>query len=252
MTIKPGTIPTYLLALCMLTALSGNSYAKLNPRQESLKGVQAVTIAISYSKEGKEAGLVEEDAAGAIEKQLEQAGLEVMPRNLWSEVPGHCQLRAIVHAYKASSLDAFIYNVRLYFVQTATLDRNSKITIDATTWELTWLAHGSKERLVKAIPENLEIMVDVFIKDYHAANPEPGEPIAADSDESRTPPTEPAEASKVSDVAAVKFVASKSSDVFHKPDCRWVKNISAANLVTYSSRDEAIKDGKRPCKWCKP
>ncbi|OHB62068.1 MAG: hypothetical protein A2167_03565 [Planctomycetes bacterium RBG_13_46_10] len=47
-------------------------------------------------------------------------------------------------------------------------------------------------------------------------------------------------------------VASKNSGIFHKPDCRWAKNISPSNLVNYGNRDEAIKDGKKPCGTCKP
>lgn len=53
-------------------------------------------------------------------------------------------------------------------------------------------------------------------------------------------------------VAGYGYVASKNSKVFHKPDCRWAKRIKPENLVGYSSRDEAIKAGKRPCKQCKP
>jgi len=49
-----------------------------------------------------------------------------------------------------------------------------------------------------------------------------------------------------------KYIASKSSNIFHKPDCRWAMNISEGNLVTYTSKDEAIKAGKRPCKTCNP
>jgi 2-keto-myo-inositol isomerase len=53
-------------------------------------------------------------------------------------------------------------------------------------------------------------------------------------------------------VAGYEYVASKNSKVFHKPECRWAKRIKLENLVGYSSRDEAIKAGKRPCKQCKP
>jgi 2-keto-myo-inositol isomerase len=53
-------------------------------------------------------------------------------------------------------------------------------------------------------------------------------------------------------VAEYKFVASRSSRVFHKSDCRWAKRIKPDNLVVYNSKDEAIKAGKRPCKVCNP
>jgi hypothetical protein len=55
-----------------------------------------------------------------------------------------------------------------------------------------------------------------------------------------------------SSAASYPFVASKSGKAFHRPDCRWAQNISADNLVTYQSRDEAVQSGKRPCKLCKP
>lgn len=48
------------------------------------------------------------------------------------------------------------------------------------------------------------------------------------------------------------FVASKSSDVFHRADCRWAQNISPDKLVRYKNREEAVQSGKRPCKSCKP
>lgn len=56
----------------------------------------------------------------------------------------------------------------------------------------------------------------------------------------------------MSSAAPYLFVASKSGKAFHRPDCRWAQNISADNLVTYPSRDEAVQSGKRPCKSCKP
>jgi methylphosphotriester-DNA--protein-cysteine methyltransferase len=48
------------------------------------------------------------------------------------------------------------------------------------------------------------------------------------------------------------FVASKNSRVFHKPECSSAKRILEENLVVYSSREEAINSGKRPCKRCNP
>ncbi len=48
------------------------------------------------------------------------------------------------------------------------------------------------------------------------------------------------------------FVASRSSSVFHRSDCRWAQNIADNNLVGYRTREEALQAGKRPCKTCKP
>ncbi|MHB1035021.1 MAG: phospholipase D family nuclease [Pirellulales bacterium] len=48
------------------------------------------------------------------------------------------------------------------------------------------------------------------------------------------------------------YVASKNSAVFHKPDCKSAAKISAKNLVRYVSREEAVQEGKKPCRECNP
>lgn len=49
-----------------------------------------------------------------------------------------------------------------------------------------------------------------------------------------------------------KYVASKKSKIFHRPDCGYVKRILLKNLIGFNSREEAIGSGRRPCKRCKP
>ena len=48
------------------------------------------------------------------------------------------------------------------------------------------------------------------------------------------------------------YVASKSSKVFHRPDCKAAERISVSNLVRFATREAAIQAGKRPCTECKP
>lgn len=76
--------------------------------------------------------------------------------------------------------------------------------------------------------------VEAFIHAYLAANPK-GVKLSAKSA-----------------AAEYKYIASKNSKVFHKPDCSSAKKIKLENLVTYNSRGEITKAGKRPCKICKP
>jgi hypothetical protein len=252
MRIRPDTARTAFVAVCLLAILAPNSYAKLDSRQESLRGVQAITVEISCSKDAIDAGLTEEEGK-TVEKRIEQAGIKVMPKQLWDKVPGRCQLKVTIHVYKPSDFETFIYNLRLYFVQTVALERSPQTTVDATTWELTWLAHGPKNKLAETVRENLEAMVDSFIKDCRAANPQPGEQSAgAAGGDTGAPANVPSVPNGNSETTEQKYVASTSSSVFHKPDCRWAQNIAPTNLVTYKSKDEAIKDGKKPCKSCKP
>ena len=49
-----------------------------------------------------------------------------------------------------------------------------------------------------------------------------------------------------------ELCASANGKTFHRASCEWAKKISAANLVKYKTRDEAIAAGRKPCSLCKP
>lgn len=49
-----------------------------------------------------------------------------------------------------------------------------------------------------------------------------------------------------------KYVGSKNSNRFHRPDCKWAKRIKPANRVWFDTRQQALKAGYVPCKVCKP
>jgi phosphatidylserine/phosphatidylglycerophosphate/cardiolipin synthase-like enzyme len=52
--------------------------------------------------------------------------------------------------------------------------------------------------------------------------------------------------------SAGQFVASRNSEVFHRPNCKSVEKISPKNLVKYATREEAIRAGRKPCDECRP
>lgn len=49
-----------------------------------------------------------------------------------------------------------------------------------------------------------------------------------------------------------KYVGSKNSNRFHRPDCKWAKRIKPDNRVWFDTREKALKAGYSPCKVCKP
>jgi len=49
-----------------------------------------------------------------------------------------------------------------------------------------------------------------------------------------------------------RFIASKSSKVYHRSSCSHAKRMNAAKAVRFSTRETAEKTGRRPCKICKP
>jgi methylphosphotriester-DNA--protein-cysteine methyltransferase len=51
---------------------------------------------------------------------------------------------------------------------------------------------------------------------------------------------------------AVKFVGSSKSNVYHLLSCRSAQRINSDNLLTFDSREDAVKAGYRACLVCKP
>jgi Metal binding domain of Ada len=53
-------------------------------------------------------------------------------------------------------------------------------------------------------------------------------------------------------VAQAAYVASRDRDSFHRASCGSGRRIKEQNKVGYASRADAVADGHRPCKVCKP
>lgn len=241
------------LAMLVLAGASGSSFAKLSPQQASLSGVGAMTVHTSCSQDAAEIGFNEEDIRKDIQRQLENAGIEVRPPQMWGTLPGRCRLRVAIKVYKPAHHEILVYNLKMDFLQTVTLERNPQTRIDAATWERMWFAHGSENRLAQAIPQNLRVLTASFIKDYRQANPRSDKTSdVKGSDNPSTALRQHPKSNPGSVTSNYELTGSKSSDVFHKSDCRSVSSISSENLVSYKTREEAILAGKRPCKWCNP
>ncbi len=53
-------------------------------------------------------------------------------------------------------------------------------------------------------------------------------------------------------VFAAEFWASKNSNKYHYPSCKWAQKIKPGNLVKFSTPEQAAKAGYVPCKVCRP
>lgn len=52
--------------------------------------------------------------------------------------------------------------------------------------------------------------------------------------------------------ATQEFVGSKTSNKYHYPTCKWVKEIKPHKLIEFYSPETATKAGYIPCPACKP
>jgi phosphatidylserine/phosphatidylglycerophosphate/cardiolipin synthase-like enzyme len=100
--------------------------------------------------------------------------------------------------------------------------------------------------------ENLLVIRSPELAQQYAANWKAHlahcEPYVGKGQEAASPPSARASPAK----SAAQFVASRNSEVFHRPSCKSVEKISPKNLVRYASREEAIRAGKKPCDECRP
>jgi hypothetical protein len=178
--------------------------------------------------------------------------------NLKIRKPGFPELRFDTGILPLVDANQFIIRVQVSLSKKLPLSRDSSSYVMADVWK-----HEPVVRLVSSaeLPEALIATVleqtRAFIVAQSVAKQSDvnrfGPEFAESSVEFYTKPIEPQDTNAAKEqVNEYKFVASKNSEVFHKPDCVFAEKIAKHNLVEYKTREEAIKSGKRPCKRCKP
>lgn len=80
------------------------------------------------------------------------------------------------------------------------------------------------------------------------------EPVTTPNAEPTLEQTKPPETPKPTPTPApsYKLVASRESDKYHKPNCRWVENINPENVIYFDTAEKAIAAGYKACGTCKP
>jgi flagellar biosynthesis protein FlhF len=74
-------------------------------------------------------------------------------------------------------------------------------------------------------------------------------PAAGDANRNRGYPGAAADADRPE---AMVYLANKSSDIFHRPGCKWIRLINQANIVEFHSFAEAVNHRFKPCRYCNP
>jgi hypothetical protein len=172
---------------------------------------------------------------------LSEAGFKVssLPDNHVVTTP---ELRINFGILKIEACGQYVVSVQTSLARGVALLDNDKFHIGADVWKV---ESGMQAVAVEKMPDEVSDIVHQQIKALITACSVAGsnEKNPADSSASRKTEKNQAEA---------KFVASKNSEVFHKPGCQSAQRIKPENLVSYNTRDEAIAAGKRPCSRCNP
>jgi len=156
---------------------------------------------------------------------------------------------------KIESIEQCAVLVRTSLVRSVTLvNGDERLSVAADVWKIdSGIRIMAAEKIVDEIPTIIREQVQTFIaacppmisvEKYPDAN-QPKQQLRKTIIEKDAKPVKKQD-------AEAKFVASKSSQIFHKASCPSAKRISSNNLVSYATRDEAVAAGKTPCQRCNP
>jgi len=194
-----------------------------------------------------------------IKKEFDQADIDLLLQPVSYEKSNTSMLPLLemqINTLEIEGKHLSVYHIQTVFKTRVCLDKQPKRYIKADVWktEPVMKAVPSNEmpgRLTKAVSEQIK----AFISAYKAANSkhfEAGKQIPSRPGHSAAVLPKRAKRTNINQPIHTRFVASKNSKVFHKPQCKWAQKIKPENLVIYNSRNEAVNAGKRPCKYCKP
>jgi hypothetical protein len=199
-------------------------------------------------------GLVWTELEAKVIDKFNTTGVKVIP-GISGNALNIQELRICINMLKPDDSQQYVFWIQTSLARAVYLSKEPGPVFKADLWEVNPVmqAVSVKEMPVKVTNVVLE-QVEFFINAHAAANP-PGSQtsdIKTDETDSSTITKKQAGPDGKSAVAEYKYIASKNSNIFHNLQCTWAKKIKPENLAGYKNKDEAIKAGKRPCKWCNP
>lgn len=223
--------------------------AQPNP---ALTGIEKLYVVIVLADtEPNEDALTCKELEIKVEQKLEAAGIDINRIRDGRRDFHIPELTVDIDMLKLEDLQKHIFRVQTSLARAVYLAKDSSWSIKADVWKTKPVMQAASAQDTPPAITNLVLQqVEAFICAYRIANSQPGR--SADANDTSAVSVTTSRPSIKQVMAEYEYVASKNSEVFHKPDCRWAKKISPKNLVGYDTKAEAIKADKRPCRTCKP
>ena len=258
-------IVTVLAVVLSITALAGprlpedmQPYLIARPHPE-LASIDSLYVTVApLGAKAEEYEPIWKELGQKVAQKLQQAGIKVLTTKPYDK-PISPQLGIYIDLLKLDESNQRVFHVqtslsRIVYLEALlpnTPGRDAGLSVQADVWNKSSpMQIAVSQNTPAAITQIVLQQTEELIVNWTAANPPRKQ--AADANDIRTATQEPSAQPTKSPPAEYKYVASKSSTVFHLPGCSSAVRISAGNLVGYKTRDEAINAGKRPCKLCKP
>lgn len=194
-------------------------------------------------------GLLWHQLTETVVNQLRKAGINVLAAVAGDilEIP---ELRLYIDILKISNSQQYVIRVQTSLAKKVLIKEGSKLYIKADVFRTgSLIKEVSVKEMPQAVFNAVGRQVDVFIKAWSVAK---SANVNLSGPKSSTTTVEKSTKPQKLQSVESKFVASKNSKVFHKPGCPFAQQILPKNLVSFSTRDEAVASGRRPCKSCYP
>lgn len=271
----------YLILAAVLTILSAPALAKQAPSlpedlprpligraHPELAGIDKLYVGIAINKQyvgvtpdiddPQKNGLVWKELETRVMNRLLETGIKVVGNikaviTVGLNISELSELRVNIDMLKLNNSQQYVVHIQTSLSRAVFLKYRPKLGLKADVWKTDAVMRlVPTQDMPTAVTNVILWQVDAFIFAHRLAKVSTGKLPPTDS--IPIPPTRRGGDKPIvgTVIAEHKFVASKNSKVFHKPECHWVEQISPKNLIGYNSRDEAINAGRRPCKRCKP
>ncbi len=218
----------------------------------ALTGIDNLFVTIIHPDEEPN-GLVWEKLKAQINNKLNEAGIKVFTPEpgVMYKLPILPELIIRVDMLKLEQSQQYVFHIQTLLAKSIHIQTKPALRQKVDVWKTEPVMQVASIQNTPATVTNIVLeQTNTFITAYHDANPKyttPSDPNPIGiSRKELARPTDAAAPTKDT------YVASKKSRVFHKSTCSSAKRILPENLVHYKTRQDAIDDGKRPCKLCKP
>jgi hypothetical protein len=234
-------------SLCIAATEGGDAdFSLIGQPNPTLAGIKELSVSIVHpTVEPNTYSLSFEELQGKIINKLNEANIPAKPL-MPLPVPA---LKVNIAVLRVDDSQEYVFHIQTSLERQVILSPQDNLRLSADVWKTEpAMRMSSAEVLPTAITRVVTEQVEAFIAAHMAANSKRSEPAKAD-----TAKTTKVEKNVITKTASqTKYVASKNGKVFHTAGCGSAARIKPENLVTYNSREDAERDGKRPCKICKP
>jgi len=224
----------------------------------ALGGIEELYVIVECGDgEPNKEAVLRREVEGKVGDKLTEAGIRTASKvkvgHVFTSV-NTPELKVDIDLLELEDSGRYVFHVQTSLASKVCFEKDSSRFIKADVWKSgTVMGAAEPVSMTAEVTGVVLEQVEAFVHAYHAANSKGGKSTEVTSSGfSSTGEKGRDEPAVKTDRVERTYVGSKNSKVFHKAGCKWAGKIKPENLVGYSSREEAVRAGRRPCMQCRP